>query len=472
MISLNQVSPNRITVDFPTLENNKVFRKVNKDRTFNCIDHSLKPRKLKKLLIPFLFLSIASFGQSKLRPKIDQSSDQVESKVIEWRRDFHQNPELSNQEFRTAKVIAEHLRSLGMEVTEGVAKTGVVGVLKGGKPGPMVGLRADMDALPVTERADVPFKSTVTTTFNGQETGVMHACGHDSHMAIMMGVAEVLAGMKDQLEGSVKFIFQPAEEGVYDGSIAGAELMVKEGVMEDVDAIFGLHIWAQIEAGKIGYRSGPFLAAVDNLKITVNGTQSHGATPWYGVDPIVSSSQIVMGLQTILSRNVNITENPAIVTIGAIHGGIRSNIIPEEVNMIGTIRTFGDEQQALVHKRITEIVTNIAESSGASAKVEIGKLYPSTVNPPAFTSQMLPSLKGAAGEENVIAMDPITGSEDFSYFQREKPGFFIMLGGMKIGGDPLTTASHHTPDFYLEESGFKLGVRALSYLVVDYMGMQ
>lgn len=427
---------------------------------------------MKKLLIPFLLLSITSFGQSSLRPKIDQSADKIESKVIDWRRDFHEHPELSNQEFRTAKVIADHLRSLGMEVTEGVAITGVVGVLKGGKPGPMVGLRADMDALPVTERVDLPFKSTVTATYNGQETGVMHACGHDSHMAILMGVAEVLSGMKDQLEGSVKFIFQPAEEGIYDGSMAGAELMVEEGVMKDVDAIFALHIWAQVETGKIGYRSGPFMAAVDNLEITVNGTQAHGASPWSSVDPIVTASQIVMGLQTILSRNVNITQNPAIVTIGSIHGGIRANIISEKLEMIGTIRTFGDEQQALVHKRIKEIATNIAESAGAKADVRITKLYPSTVNPPAFTAQMFPSIQAAAGEGNVIAMDPITGSEDFSFFQREKPGIFIMLGGMENGGNPLTTPSHHTPDFYIEESGFKLGVRALSYFVVDYMGMK
>ena len=427
---------------------------------------------MKRIFFPLLFISATAVGQTKLRPAIDKQATAIESKVIEWRRDFHENPELSNQEFRTAKVIAKHLRSLGMEVTEGVAITGVVGVLKGGKPGPMVGLRADMDALPVTERADLPFKSTVTTTFNGQQTGVMHACGPDSHMAILMGVAEVLAGMKDQLEGSVKFIFQPAEEGVYDGSIAGAELMVKEGVMQDVDAVFGLHIQAQVEAGKIGYRSGPFMAAEDNLKITVNGTQAHGASPWSGVDPIVTSSQIIMGLQTILSRSINITQNPAIVTIGAIHGGIRSNIIPEKVEMIGTIRTFGEEQQALVHKRIKEIATNIAESAGATVDIEIEREYPSTVNPPAFTSQMLPSIIAAAGEGNVITMDPITGSEDFSFFQREKPGIFIMLGGMKIGENPLTTPSHHTPDFYLEESGFKLGVRALSYFVVDYMGMQ
>lgn len=427
---------------------------------------------MKKLLIPFLLLSFSSFGQSSLRPKIDQAADQIESKVIDWRRDFHQNPELGNREFRTAKVIAAHLRSLGMEVTEEVAITGVVGVLKGGKPGPMVALRADMDALPVTERVDVPFKSTATTTYNGQETGVMHACGHDSHMAILMGVAEVMAGMKNQLAGSVKFIFQPAEEGVYDVDMAGAELMVKEGVMKDVDAIFGLHIWTPLEAGKIGYRSGPFMAAVDNLEITVNGTQAHGASPWSGVDPIVTSSQIILGLQTILSRSVNITENPAIVTIGAIHGGIRHNIIPEKVELIGTVRTFGAAQQELVHKRITTIATQIAESAGATAEVKINKLYPATINPPAFTAQMLPSIQAAAGAEQVIQMDPITGSEDFSFFQQEKPGIFLMLGGGTLVKREGPIPSHHTPDFYLEESGFKLGVKALSYLVVDYMGLK
>lgn len=426
---------------------------------------------MKRLILPLLLLSTTAFSQSNLKPAIDKKATSIESKVIEWRRDFHKYPELGNQEFRTAKVIAEHLRSLGMEVTENVAVTGVVGVLKGGKPGPMVALRADMDALPVTERNDLLFKSVNTATYNGQETGVMHACGHDSHMAILMGVAEVMASMKDQLKGSVKFIFQPAEEGVYDVDIAGAELMVKEGVMEDVDAIFGLHIWAQIEAGKIGYRSGPFMAAVDNLNVTITGTQAHGASPWSSVDPIVTSAQAIMGLQTILSRNVNITENPAVVTVGAIHGGIRHNIIPEKVEMIGTIRTFGDEQQALVHRRITEIITNIAESAGAKADVNIGKLYPSTVNPPELTAKVLPSAESAAGKGNVIAMPPVTGAEDFSFFQREKPGFFFFLGGMKKGGDPLTTPSHHTPDFFIDESGFLLGVRTLSYLTVDYMEM-
>ena len=427
---------------------------------------------MKKLLLPLLLIATTTVGQSKLRPSIDQKAQGVEAKVIEWRRDFHQHPELGNQEVRTAKIVADHLRSLGMEVTENVAVTGVVGVLRGGKPGPMVALRADMDALPVTERVDLPFKSTVTATYNGQQTGVMHACGHDSHTAILMGVAEVLAAHKNQLEGSVKFIFQPAEEGVSDVPMAGAELMVKEGVMKDVDAIFGLHIWAQVEAGKIGYRPGPTMAAVDILGINVLGTQAHGASPWSGVDPIVTSAQIITGLQTILSRSVNVTKNPAVVTVGAIHGGIRHNIIPEKVELIGTIRTFGEAQQALVHRRINEIATNIAESAGAKAEVNILKLYPATVNDKALTATMLPSLHAAAGKENLILMDPMTVSEDFSFFQREKPGVFVFLGGMKPGADPLKTPSHHTPDFYLDESGFVLGVRALSYLVVDYMGMK
>ncbi|MBB6326034.1 amidohydrolase [Algoriphagus iocasae] len=429
---------------------------------------------MKKLLLPLLIFPIigtgAALAQSSLRPAIDSKANAIESKVVEWRRDIHMHPELGNQEFRTAKKVADHLRSLGIEVTEGVAVTGVVGYLKGGKPGPTVALRADMDALPVTERNDLPFKSVNTATYNGQETGVMHACGHDTHVAILMGVAEVLASMKDDLEGNVKFFFQPAEEGVYDADIAGAELMVKEGVMEDVDAVFGLHIASQMEVGKIGYRSGPAMAAVDNLEITLTGRQAHGASPWSGIDPIVTSSQIVMGLQTILSRSVNITENPAVVTVGAIHGGIRHNIIPEKVEMIGTIRTFGDDQQALVHKRITEIVTNIAESAGAEVDLKIEKLYPSTVNDPALTAEMLPSIQATVGEGNVISMPPITGAEDFSFFQREKPGLFINLGGMKKGGDPSKTPSHHTPGFYIDEGGFTLGVRTLSYFVVDYMG--
>lgn len=429
---------------------------------------------MKKLILPFFLISGIALGQTKLKPAIDKQAAAIESKVIEWRRDIHQNPELGNNEFRTAKKIADHLRALGIEVTEGVAVTGVVGLLKGGKPGPTVALRADMDALPVTERADLPFKSTVITTYNGQQTGVMHACGHDTHVAILMGVAEVLAGMRSELQGNVKFIFQPAEEGIYQEGVTswGAKQMVEEGVMQNVDVIFGLHISSQTEVGKIGYRSGPAQAAVDNLEIIVHGTQAHGASPWSGVDPIVTSAQIITGLQTILSRSVNVTQNPAVVTVGAIHGGIRHNIIPEKVEMIGTIRTFGDDQQALVHKRINEIATNIAESAGARAEVKITKLYPTTVNDPELTAKMIATIESAAGKENVRMNPPVTGAEDFSFYQREKPGLFIGLGGMKKGGDPTKTPSHHTPDFYLDEGGFVLGMRVLSYFVVDYMGMK
>ncbi len=429
---------------------------------------------MKKLTLALILISGTAFGQTKLRPEIDKKAASIEAKVIEWRRDIHQNPELGNSEFRTAKKVADHLRALGIEVQEGVAVTGVVGILKGGKPGPTVALRADMDALPVTERADLPFKSTVTTIYNGQETGVMHACGHDTHVAILMGVAEVLAEMKNELQGTVKFLFQPAEEGIYQEGVTsgGAKQRVEEGVMKDVDAVFGLHIGSQMEVGKIGYRSGPALAGVDNLEITVHGTQAHGASPWSGVDPIVTSAQIINGLQTIISRNVNITAAPAIVTVGAIHGGIRHNIIPEKVEMIGTIRTFGDEQQNLVHKRITEIATNIALSAGGKADVNITKLYPATVNDPVLTKQMESTILAAAGAGNVIINPLITGAEDFSFFQREKPGLFISLGGMKKGGDPTKTPSHHTPDFYIDEGGFVLGMRVMSYFVVDYMGMK
>lgn len=397
----------------------------------------------------------------------------MEQQVIEWRRDFHEHPELGNEETRTAGIIAAHLRGLGMEVTEEMAVTGVTGILKGGKPGPTVGLRADMDALPVTERNDLPFKSQVMTTYNGQETGVMHACGHDSHVAILMGVAEVLAGMKEDLHGTVKFIFQPAEEGLedQDATTWGAKQMVEEGVMEDVDAIFGLHINSQTPAGVIKYRPGPAMAAVDNLQILVKGRQAHGAYPWSSVDPIVTASQIVMGLQTIVSRNVKIIELPAIVTVGSIHGGVRHNIIPEEVEMIGTIRTYSDPQQELIHRRIGEIATNIAKSAGAEAEVNIKMMYPVTHNDELLTEQMLPTLKRVAGNENVWLHDPVTGAEDFSFFQREKPGLFIFLGGMPRDGNPETAPSHHTPDFYLDESGFVLGVKALSQLTVDYMEM-
>ena len=429
---------------------------------------------MKKRLLLLLSLGFSPafvFAQSAVSAKIDQKAQSLETKIIEWRRDFHQNPELGNREFKTAEKIANHLKSLGIEVQTGVAKTGVVGILKGGKPGPVVALRADMDGLPVTERVDVPFKSTVTTDYNGQKVGVMHACGHDTHISILMGVAEVLSSIKGDLKGTVKFIFQPAEEGAPEGEEGGAKLMVKEGVLENpkVDAIFGLHINSQTEVGKISYKPGATMAAVDFFSIDVKGKQTHGAYPWSGVDPIVTSSQIVMGLQTIVSRNLDITKAPAVLTIGAINGGIRQNIIPEQVKMIGTIRTFDEDMHAQVHNRVTEIATNIAESAGAKADVNINTLYPVTFNDVPLTEEMIGTLQNVAGKENVKLIAAVTGAEDFSYYQQKVPGFFFFLGGMPKGKDPLTASAHHTPDFFIDDSGMVLGVRSLSRLTVDYM---
>ena len=360
-----------------------------------------------------------------------------------------------------------------MEVQTGVAHTGVVGLLKGGKPGPVVALRADMDGLPVTERVDVPFKSNVTVDYNGQKTGVMHACGHDTHVAILMGVAEVLAGMKSEIPGTIKFIFQPAEEGAPEGEEGGAKLMVKEGVLENptVEAIFGLHIDALIEVGKIAYKPGATMAAVDFFSIDVKGKQTHGAYPWSGIDPIVTSSQIIMGLQTIVSRNLNLTLAPAVVTVGAVNGGIRQNIIPESVKMIGTIRTFDEGMHTYVHKRMNEIATNIAESAGATAKVNINIMYPVTFNNEALTAKMIGTLENVAGKTNVNLIPAKTGAEDFSYFQQKVPGFFFFLGGMPKGKAVEEAAPHHTPDFYVDESSLVLGVRSLSRLATDYLQM-
>jgi amidohydrolase len=407
---------------------------------------------------------------------IQSAADKIENKVIDWRRDIHKHPELGNRETRTAALIAEHLKSLGMEVQTGIAKTGVVGLLRGAKPGPVIALRADMDALPVTERTPVPFASTVKAVYNEQETGVMHACGHDSHVAILMGVAEILAGMKKDLKGTVKFIFQPAEEGAPKGEEGGAELMVKEGALSNpkVDAIFGLHSNAQLEVGKITYRPGGMFAGVKDMKITVKGKSAHGAEPWSSVDPVLVSAQIIYALQTVVSRNLNVTENPAVVTVGSIHGGNRSNIIPEKVEMMGTIRTLSEADEKLVVSRIRQIATQTAAAAGATADVEIpfSVSYPVTANDPDLTTAILPSLQKSIGKENVILVKPETGSEDFSFFSQQVPGFYFYIGGLPVGKDPKTSASHHTPDFFLDESGFKTGVVAMSNLVVDYMEMK
>ena len=397
--------------------------------------------------------------------------------IVAIRRDIHAHPELCFEEHRTADVVAAKLTEWGIPVHRGMGTTGVVGILKQGTSDRAIALRADMDGLPVTERVDIPFKSKVVTEFNGQKTGVMHACGHDSHVAILMAVAEILASEKANLAGTVKFIFQPSEEGVYNEKgetiLSGAELMVKEGVLENpkVDVIFGLHISAGSDNGVIEYKSGATMAAVDQLDIKVKGKQAHGANPWTGIDPIVISSQIVMGLQTIVSRSVNITEDPAIVTVGAIHSGIRQNIIPESSHMIGTIRTFGVEQRKLVHQRIKDISTNIAESGGGKAEVTIGTGYPVTYNNPALVEKMLPTLQGVNGKDRVRTVAAHTGAEDFSFFQQKVPGIFFFLGARPDNKKADEVAGHHTPDFHLDEGHFQVGVKALSSLVVDYMDM-
>jgi amidohydrolase len=433
---------------------------------------------MKKLLLSGLLIApLCLFAQnSTLKAEVSKRADALTEKVINWRRDFHEHPELGNQEKRTAAIIAKHLQDLGIEVKTGVAKTGVVGILKGGKPGPVVALRADMDALPVTERVPLPFASKVKTTYNDQEVGVMHACGHDSHVAMLMGVAEILAGMKKDLAGTVKFIFQPAEEGAPVGEEGGAELMVKEGVLQNpkVDVIFGLHINSQTPVGQLTYRPGGTMAAVNDMKITITGKQAHGAYPWSSVDPVVVAAQIVNNLQTIVSRNLNITENPGVVTIGSIHGGVRSNIIPEKVEMLGTIRNFTAADEAMFIDRIKTIATKTAEAAGAKAEVLIpySAHYPVTFNDEALTEKMLPSLQNTAGAANVKLKPPVTGAEDFSFYQEKVPGLFFFLGAMPKGQDPLKAPSHHTPDFFIDESSFNLGVKALCNLTLDYMGMK
>ncbi|HVE71954.1 MAG TPA: amidohydrolase [Thermoanaerobaculia bacterium] len=404
-----------------------------------------------------------------LSAQIDTAAARVEKDVIATRRDIHQHPELGNREVRTAKLVADRLRALNIEVTEKVAHTGVVGILKGGKPGKVVALRADMDALPVTEQVDLPFASKVRTTYNGQEVGVMHACGHDAHVAILLGVAEVLAGMRQQIPGTVKFIFQPAEEGAPAGEEGGAKLMVKEGVLENpkVDAVFGLHVTSRFAVNEIAYRPQGMMAATDELKIVVRGKQTHGAYPWLGVDPIVVASQIVLGLQTIPSRQVDSTLAPSIVTIGAIHGGVRGNIIPDEVEMIGTIRSLDAKMREDIHARIRRTATSIAEGAGATATVTMGNGYPIVYNDPDLTERIVPTLRSLGAD--VRLANPVLGGEDFSFFQQKVPGVFFWLGTRPKDQTPEQAASNHSPLFYVDESGLALGVRALARVALSYL---
>jgi amidohydrolase len=397
----------------------------------------------------------------------------IEPKVVAWRRDIHQHPELGNRETRTAKLVADHLRSLGIEVRTGVAHTGVVGVLRGGRPGPVVLLRADMDALPVTERNQLPFASKVTTTYNGAEVGVMHACGHDTHVAILMGVAEVLSGMKAELPGTVKFVFQPAEEGPPQGEEGGAKMMVEQGVLDDpaVDAAFALHIDAKQEVNHLYYSRGGAYASADDFRILVKGKQTHGGYPWNGVDPIVTSAHIITALQTIVSRQMRLTEYPAVITVGKIQGGVRSNIIPEQVEMVGTIRALHPDDRKLLHERIRRTAVNVAESMGATAEVQIPvtTAYPVTFNDEALTTAMVPVLEQVAGAGRVRLLKAETGAEDFSFIAEKVPSFYIALGGRPSTVSFEAAADHHTPDFFVDDSGLDLGVSAMTGMTLAYL---
>ena len=423
------------------------------------------------LCVSLLLVLAAPATAENLATLVDQRVRGIEAKVVAWRRDIHQHPELSNREVRTAQLVADHLRKLGMEVKTGVAKTGVIGLLKGGKPGPVVALRADMDALPVVEESDLPFKSTVKTEYLGQQVGVMHACGHDAHVAILMGVAEVLAGVRDQLPGTVKFIFQPAEEGPPPGEPGGAPLMVEEGALENPRpaAIFGLHVISGLPAGMITYREGPLMASADWLYITVKGKQTHGAWPWSGIDPVVTSAQIIGGLQNIVARQIDVSKEPAVVTVATIHGGARKNIIPDQVEMTGTIRSFDEEMRQDIHARIKHIAQSIAGANHAQAEVRIEKAVPVTVNDLALTERMIPTLKRIGGEGGAAVSKRVMVAEDFSYFQQEVPGLFYFVGITPKDQDMTQAAPNHSPRFFIDESGLLQGTRSLAALAVDFL---
>jgi amidohydrolase len=414
-----------------------------------------------------LLLSISAFAQDR-SAEINAAAEKIMPKLVEWRRHLHQYPELSNRETKTAAFVEKHLRALGLEVRTGIAKTGIVAILRGGQPGPVIGLRADMDGLPVTERVQLPFASTEKAEYNGQQVGVMHACGHDSHVAMLMGTAEVLAGMKDKIRGTVVFIFQPAEEGPPAGEEGGAPVMVREGVMDSprIDAIFGIHINAQTEIGTIKYKPGAAMASSDWFSIKVKGKQTHGSQPWLGVDPISVAAEIINGLQMIVSRQSELTKAPVVITVGKINAGVRENIIPEELTMAGTIRTLDSAMQKDVHERIRRTAEKIAESFGATAEVSIVTKTMVTYNDPALVKKMVPSLEKAG---NVVENEWTTGAEDFSFYGTKAPAFFFFVGGMPKGTDPKQAAAHHTPDFYIDDSRLDVGVKAFCNIVFDFV---
>ncbi|MBT1065947.1 amidohydrolase [Bowmanella sp. Y26] len=423
---------------------------------------------MKTALSAIALLCISSFAAAD---QVSKQASDIEPQVIEWRRHFHQHPELSNREFETAKYIEKYLRGLGLEVQTGVAHTGVVAILDSGKPGPVVALRADMDGLPVKEQNDLPFRSKATSEYNGNPVSVMHACGHDTHMAMLMGAAKILTDMKSQLSGKVKFVFQPAEEGAPVGEKGGAELMVTEGVMKGVDVVFGLHISSNTDVGTVEYRHGGIMAAVDPYKIVIKGKQAHGAYPWLSVDPVVTAAQVVMGLQTIVSRELPLIDEAAVITVGAIHGGNRTNIIPNEVELLGTIRTLDEDMRETLHAAVHRKATHIAQSMRAEAEVSLpyGDSYPITYNDPALMDKMLPTLHRTAGEGKVAEVKAVTGAEDFSFFQKEVPGLYLFVGGKPLDLPEDQAPAHHTPEFKIDESGMKLGVELLTNLTIDYM---
>ena len=418
---------------------------------------------------------LITFAQPKkdISTKINSAVDDIYNKTVTWRRDFHMHPELGNSEFRTARIVADHLKKLGIEVKEKVGKTGVVGILRGSQPGPCIALRADMDALPIVERTNIPFASKVKATYNGQEVGVMHACGHDTHTAILMSVAEILSSMKSDIRGTIKFIFQPAEEGPPEGEEGGAPLMIKEGVMNDpkVDVIFGLHIESNIPVGTIEYKPGAFMASSDWFTIKIKGKGSHGSQPWLGVDPIAISAQVIQGLQNIVSRQSELTKAPVVISVGKIESGVRSNIIPEEATMYGTIRTLDNQMQKAVHEKIKKVAENIAEAGGATAIVTIDTKTLVTYNEPDLVKKMIPSLSKAASN-NIKEREWVTGAEDFSYYGLHAPAFFYYLGGMPKNIDKAAAPPHHTAEFYVEEEGMRTGIKSFLYLVFDYMNLQ
>ena len=429
---------------------------------------------IKKSFLALSFLLSLFLNGQDFDAVIAEMAVEHEAEIIELRHWFHQNAELSNREFKTAEKISEALIKIGLEPKTGIAKTGVVAVLKGGKPGPVVALRADIDGLPVKERADLPWKSNMVGEYNGEKVPVMHACGHDTHTAMLLGVAKILYTIKDDIPGSIKFIFQPAEEGAPAGEEGGAELMVKEGVLKnpEVAAIFGLHIWSQFPAGNVYLRPKGIMAAVNEFRIDLEGVQTHGSTPWTGIDPIVTAAQIVNNIQTIVSRSLPLTEAGAVVTIGSIHGGVRSNIIPESLYMLGTIRTLDETMKATVLRRLEEIVYNTAKANNAKAKITYQVSYPITYNDPGLYENMLPSLKRINGPENVHFINAITGAEDFSFFQKEVPGLYFFIGGAQKGTDPKKAAPHHTPDFYVDDSAMLTGVKSMTTLALDYLSKE